>query len=110
MRIMMVIFLTMVPASFTFAGCAEVEANCYHYKAGQLIDSGNCQIVTCANATSFYNNWDWRGKADVFASEDKLTVNGKAGYALPFIFKDENLQCVGIVGDDDIICNDSGNF
>jgi hypothetical protein len=105
-----IVLLALTPALSAVAGCGEGEGTCYHYKAGQLINKGDCNVTTCANMTSFYTQWDWLTKGFVLVQDDQITIDGRVGYGLPPIIENEKLICYGIKGTDEMVCNDSGVY
>lgn len=98
-----------------YAGCGEGRGTCYYYKTGELKDQGACSVTTCAATDRYFlSHWDWdNGNAvriDWDPKVNQLMVNGKPGYALALPYKDDNMACYAVVADDELVCNDSGNY
>ena len=110
-----------VLSTAAWAGCGEGSGQCYYYQAGALKSRGACQVTTCsATDKYFYSTWEWQkggNKVSIGLGDEgkpinqrRLMLNGKPAYALSLPLKDDKMVCYGVIGTDELMCNDSGNF
>ncbi|MDO5686793.1 MAG: hypothetical protein Q4G42_05345 [Neisseria sp.] len=120
-QMLAVAWLGVVLSSAAQAGCGEGKGQCSYYRAGQLVSSGACKVTVCAASDQYFTStWQWeKGNNTVEISlgdphkpfeERPLLLNGKPTFSLNMPFKNEDLSCFGIVGADEILCNDAGVF
>ena len=104
-----------------WGGCGEATGQCYYYKAGELKSQGACQVTTCAASDRYYySQWEWKkggnqvklelSDPDKPMSQRRLLLNGKPAYGLDLPFKNNLFTCYGVVGSDELVCNDTGNL
>ncbi len=104
-----------------WGGCGEASGQCYYYKAGALKSQGACQVTTCAATDQYYySNWEWKKGGNKVSlgwddnskpmSQRRMLLNGKPAYGLDLPFKNDLFTCYGIVGSDELMCNDTGNL
>lgn len=103
--------------SVVWAGCGEGEGQCYYYKGGVLHAEGACSVTVCAATDQyFHSTWQWHDSDNIVEislsddQEQRMLINGKAAYAFPVALQNENMICYGVIGSDELMCNDSGVF